>query len=325
MEPTGRAPHLVWLKSVGGRRRGMESTGHPGKFHAPSNQNGEGSFPQVRMVCQMEVTSHMLVASAFDSYKTNEMKLAEQLIDTTPDNSLTLFDRGFYSLSLLHRWANTGTRRHWLMPMRKNTQYTEVRKLGRQDRIIAIKTSPQARKQCPGLPDDIEVRQVRKTIKGKEVVILTSMTDPLRYPSADIVDLYGHRWEIEVGYREMKSSLLNNAFTLRSKKADMVKQELWGLLLSYNILRYQMVNMAKKIPGLHPNQLSFTTSAHAIIHVIYGFWLESAGSIPRGINHLLEEAEHHVLPIKREGRAYPRAVKPKAKKYPNKKNASQLN
>lgn len=67
-------------------------------FQAPSNQNSEGAFPQVRMVCQMEVTSHMLIASAFDSYKTNEMVLAEQLIDTTPDNSLTLFDRGFFSL-----------------------------------------------------------------------------------------------------------------------------------------------------------------------------------------------------------------------------------
>ncbi len=72
-------------------------------FQSASNQNGEGSFPQVRMVCQMELTSHMLVTSAFASYKTNEMILAEQLIETTPDYSLTMFDRGFYSLSLLHR------------------------------------------------------------------------------------------------------------------------------------------------------------------------------------------------------------------------------
>ncbi|MBO1273738.1 hypothetical protein J3L11_19270, partial [Shewanella sp. 4t3-1-2LB] len=42
--------------------------------------------------------------------------LAEQLIDTTPDNSLTLFDRGFYSLGLLNRWHQTGEARHWLMP-----------------------------------------------------------------------------------------------------------------------------------------------------------------------------------------------------------------
>ena len=43
------------------------------------------------------------------------------------------------------------------------------------------------------------------------------MTDPLRFPAADIVDLYSHRWEIELGYREMKQSLLGNRLTLRSR------------------------------------------------------------------------------------------------------------
>jgi hypothetical protein len=294
-------------------------------FKAPSNQNGEGAFPQVRMVCQMEVTSHMLVASAFDGYKTNEMVLAEQLIETTPDHSLTMFDRGFYSLGLLNRWSSTGEERHWLMPMRKGTQYSVVSKLGRNDKIIALQSSPQARKKYSDLSKTVEVRLITRTIKGKEVNILTSMTDAMRYPSAEIADLYSHRWEIEVGYREMKSSLLKNEFTLRSKKPEMVHQELWGLLLSYNIIRYQMVNMAKQIPGLHANQLSFTTSAHAIIHLIHSFWLEAAGTIPKRINNLLEEASHHVLPIKQEDRVYTRAIKPKAKKYPNKKNASQLN
>lgn len=295
-------------------------------FKCPSNQNGDGTFPQVRMVCQMELTSHLLVASAFDSYKTNEMVLAEKLIETTPDNSLTLFDRGFYSLGLLNRWHQTGRQRHWLMPMRKGTQFTVVRKLGRNDKIIELKSTAQAKKKFSDLTDSIQVRLLTKTIKGKEVNILTSMTDCMRFPSAEIVDLYAHRWEIEVGYREMKSSLLKNEFTLRSKKPEMVKQELWGLLLGYNIIRYQMVNMAKTIPGITANQLSFTTSASAIIHLIYGFWLESAGMIPKRINHLLDETEHHVLPIKREDRIYPRSVKAKARKYPIKKrNQSALN
>ena len=97
-------------------------------FKAPSNQNGDTSFPQIRMVCQMEVTSHMLIARAFDSYKTNEMKQAENLIETTPDNSLTMFDRGFFSLGLLNRWSCTGREHHWMIPMRKGTQYTIISK-----------------------------------------------------------------------------------------------------------------------------------------------------------------------------------------------------
>ncbi len=34
--------------------------------------------------------SHQLINSAFSDYRTNEMVLAEQLIEHTPDNSLTI-------------------------------------------------------------------------------------------------------------------------------------------------------------------------------------------------------------------------------------------
>jgi hypothetical protein len=47
----------------------------------------------------MELSSHLLVDSAFDSVSENEMNLAAKLIERIPDNSLTLFDKGFYSLT----------------------------------------------------------------------------------------------------------------------------------------------------------------------------------------------------------------------------------
>ena len=47
-------------------------------------------------------------------------------------------------------------------------------------------------------------RLVTRKIKGKDYQVLTSMIDPLRYPLKDIVGLYEHRWEIELGYREQK-------------------------------------------------------------------------------------------------------------------------
>lgn len=79
-------------------------------FGRTDNQHSKANYPQVRMVCQMELTSHLLTQSAFDSVDVNEMHLAEKLISDTPDNSLTLFDRGFYSLGLLNRWHSTGIR-----------------------------------------------------------------------------------------------------------------------------------------------------------------------------------------------------------------------
>ncbi len=74
-------------------------------------------YPQVKMVCQMELTSHLLTAAAFGTMKNSENELAEQLIEQTGDNTLTLMDKGYYSLGLLNAWSLAGEHRHW----RENT------------------------------------------------------------------------------------------------------------------------------------------------------------------------------------------------------------
>jgi len=104
----------------------------------------------------------------------------------------------------------------------------------------------------------------------------------------------------------------------------MIAQELWGVMLSYNLLRYQMVKMAQKKPGIYAKHLSFTTCAISIINLIHTMFIENAGRIPKSIEQLQAQVEHHILPIKRE-RAYPRRVKPKPSKYPNKKSQSAVN
>lgn len=308
--------------------RTPETPENRARYDSASNQHGDIAYPQVRMVCQMELTSHLLVGSAMDGYRSNEMKLAEQLIETTPDHSLTLFDRGFYSLGLLHQWQQAGTERHWLMPLRKGAQYEVIQRLGRQDAIVVLKTSPQARKQWPELPERLTARLLSKTVKGKVRQILTSLADPICFPSDEIVDLYSHRWEIELGFREMKQTLLDSSYTLRSKKPEMIEQELWGVLLSYNLLRYQMIEMSRHCPGVHPCELSFTSCTWAILGFLNGISADRSGNIPKYLAELHASAMHYVLPHRREDRVYPRSIKPKPSKYPERdknKNASQLN
>jgi len=293
-------------------------------FERTSNHHGKTSYPQVRMVCQMELTSHLLTNSAFDSVAINEMVLAERLIDDTPDHSLTLFDRGFYSLGLLHRWQTTGKMRHWLMPLKKNTQFETIRKLGKHDQIIRLTSCPQARKKWTDLPETIEARLLCKTVNGKPIKILTSMVNPMSFPSADIVDLYAHRWEIELGFREIKQSLLDNRFTLRSNQPELVRQELWGILLAYNLIRYKMVLMAKSLDGIYPNQLSFHGASLHIIHHLSMLPYVTPGNIPKYVMDIEKSAAQFVLPIRRE-RYYPRTLKCSKNRYPVRiKNAAHL-
>lgn len=292
-------------------------------FARTANAHAESSYPQVRMVCQMELTSHLLTAAAFDSVAVSETSLTETLIAQTPDHTLTLFDKGFYALGLLHQWHMMGTERHWLLPLKKGAQYRIIATNKPGDELIELTPSPQARKKWPDLPTTLRARLLTKTLKGKPVKILTSLVDIKRFPAADIVDLYAHRWEIELGYREMKQYLLQNRLTLRSKTPALIRQELWGVLLAYNLLRFQMAQMAYSLKSVEPNELSFTLAANFIIKELTLMPAVSPGRIPEVIRYMQEMAPVFVLPHRRE-RKYPRMVKRRPQRYPI-KNASQLN
>jgi hypothetical protein len=272
----------------------------------------------------MELSSHLITDSTFDDYKVNEMVLAEKLIETTPDNSLTLFDKGFYSLGLLHKWQTTGSERHWLIPLKKNVQYDVIQTLGRNDKLVQLSSNPRARKMWPTLPDTLVARLVTRKIKGKSYSVMTSMTDPMRYPSADIGDLYSHRWEIELGYREQKQYMLGNRLTLRSRLPALVKQERWGVLLTYNMVRYQMVKMCHTLKGDYlPYQLSFNGSLAQIMRLLVGLPYSTPGAIPRQLKYFYAMAESLILEPRRE-RSFPRSVKPRPARYARNKKAAHL-
>ena len=150
-------------------------------FPRQTHAGNPALYPQVKMVCQMELTSHLLTAAAFGTMKNSENELAEQLIEQTGDNTLTLMDKGYYSLGLLNAWSLAGEHRHWMISLRKGAQYEEIRKLGKGDHLVKLKTSPQARKKWPGLGNEVTARLLTVTRKGKVCHLLTSMTDAMRF------------------------------------------------------------------------------------------------------------------------------------------------
>ncbi|WCG82613.1 IS4 family transposase [Pectobacterium sp. A5351] len=273
-----------------------------------------GPYPQVKMVCQMELTSHLITAAAFGTMKDSEYTLAEQLIDQTADNTLTLLDKGYYSLGLLNAWKRAGEHRHWMIPLKKGTRYEEVRKLGKGDHLVQLKTTPQSRKKWPGLSTEVTARLLTYSRKGKTYQLLTSMTDGMRYPGGEMVELYSHRWEIELGYREIKQTMQLSRLTLRSKKPELVEQELWGVLLAYNLVRYQMIKMASQLKGYWPNQLSFSESCGLVMRMLMTLQGASPGRIPELLRDLESMGQMVKLPIRRE-RAFPRVVKERPYKY----------
>ncbi len=314
-----KTPHPNWhgltLHAVDGVVwRTPDTKDNDEHFGRTGNKTTISDYPQVRMVCHMELTSHLLNGASFDSVSKSEVDLTVPLIDNGPSNSLTIFDRGFYALGLLHKWQASGEEKHWLIPLRKGTQYTVIAKLGRGQELVELKLSPQAQKKWEDAPKTIQARLITKSIKGKEVRLLTSMTDAMKYPGADIAELYSHRWEIELGYREMKQYMLQNQLTLRSKTPELVTQELWGMLVAYNLLRFLMCQMAYNQKSVMPYQIGFKQASLFLIGQLQLLPAVAPGRIPEVMSYILAMSESFILPERRE-RAYPRAVKKRPCRY----------
>lgn len=112
--------------------------------------------------------------------------------------------------------------------------------------------------------------------------------------------------------------------TLRSKKPELVEQELWGVLLAYNLVRYQMIKMAEHLKGYWPNQLSFSESCGMVMRMLMTLQGASPGRIPELMRDLASMGQLVKLPTRRET-AFPRVVKERPGNTPQpRKRASQL-
>ena len=78
--------------------------------------------------------------------------------------------------------------------------------------------SHQARKRNPFLSEYWYARAVTYAVAGEEKTVFTSL--PAKHYSAQqVARLYHERWEIELGFRDIKCSMQKNTMTLRSKRA----------------------------------------------------------------------------------------------------------
>lgn len=156
-----------------------------------------------------------------------------------------------------------------------------VRKLGRGDELVQLKASLQARKQWLALPEVLTARLLNRSVDG----------------------------------------MLDSRWAFRRKLPELVRQELWGVLLTYNPGRYQMVRMAFELKGDHlPYQLSFSCAISEIMRLLITLPLASPGKMPGELRMLYEQARWLVLP----GRSYPQELRVKSRKYPEKKKLVTL-
>lgn len=288
-------------------------------FGAPRGGCGaEGAYPQLRLVALFALRSHLLVRASFGPYKVGEATYARELWSALPDQSLCIVDKNFFAAHALLPLARDGTQRHWLIRAKKNKKWRVLERLGEDDLLVEMEVSHHARKADPSLPKLWTARAIRYQRQGFQPQwLLTSLLDAAAYPAQEIVALYHERWEIELAYDEIKTEMLEREESLRSKSPQRIAQELWGVLLAYNLVRLEMQSVAD-CAGVEPTRISFVAS----LHLIRDEWILDAaaapGAIPRHLRKLRANLKRFILPPRRPDRRYPRAVKIIGSGYPAK-------
>jgi hypothetical protein len=282
-------------------------------FGRPQTSRATAGYPQLRVVALMVLRSHLLAAVAAGPYAVGEFPLAQFLIDLLAAHSLLIIDRGFFSYLLFQRITSRAA--HWLIRNKRRIKYHRLRLLGPGDELVEITPHRSLRRLHPELPRTFAARAIHYHIPGfRPEVLLTSLLDPHAYPAAEIIKLYHERWELEMGFDEIKTHALERQESLlRSKTPTRVTQELWGILLAYNLLRLEMEHVAR-LNAVPPNRISFRHALMLVRNFLVSAWLAAPGVLPRRLDSLHQEIRLLILPPRRK-RAYPRAVKIKMSTY----------
>jgi hypothetical protein len=230
------------------------------RFGRPPASRGQSGFPQLRLLTLAETGTHALFAVALDRYTTSEVGLAPPLLARLQPGMLCLADRAFAGFELWRTAAASGADLLWRV--RRNQVLPCCERLPDGSYLSRLYASPKQRRHDEG---GQVVRVIDYRLEGimdAEPLyrLVTTLLDPGAAPAPELAALYHERWESERTFAELKVTLPGERLMLRSRRADLVEQELYGLLLVHFALR-RLMHEASQRAGCDPDQLSFV---HAV-------------------------------------------------------------
>jgi Insertion element 4 transposase N-terminal/Transposase DDE domain len=289
----------------------FEHFGKPG-----TARGGDAAYPQVRILGIMDLGLRMLYSARVGPLSQGELTMARDALGELPNDSVCLMDRGFSSFAHFHSQLHDATNRHFLCRASLRSKY-EVQELLDDGSLIAVlHPSPQVRKENPEITGPLKIRVVDYQVEGHGVCrLFTSLLDHKRFPARAVAELYHERWELELAFDELKTDMLNRKECLRSKYPDGVEQEVWSILLTYNLIRREMA-LTAQAHNAKPSTMSFKASMLFIHDFFVSYATDPAtGRLPERLRKLREDLWRYRLPARRSERSAPRQVKIKMSAY----------
>ena len=286
-------------------------------FGKPGGRNGksDAGYPQLRVATLMNLATRIIEHASFGPYATSEHTLARVFWAEIPDKSITIMDRGFINYKAFIEYIESGAEKHILVRMKSKLTYQVLEILPDGSILATIHPTASVKRENQGIRDSLTVRIIEyQHDEGKPCRIMTTLIDHVKYSAKSLIELYHERWEIEISYDEIKTHMLETKECLRSKKPVLVEQELWGLLLTYNLVRREML-LAAEEHQLPPARISFRSSLLWIRNFWLTAWRTNPYNIPKHLGQLRSTLDVLILPERRSKRRYPRHVKIKMSNF----------
>lgn len=232
-------------------------------FGYPPSSRGSSAFPQLRLVNLVECGTHVITAAQLGSCRQSEQTLAERLLpEHLRSDELLMADRGFYSFKLWSLATQCGGKLLWRV---KSTVKLPVEECLSDGSYLSTTYELHGRNR----KNSHRVRVVEFTLVdeegqlGERYRLVTNLLVPEEAPAAELAALYHERWEVENVFDELKTHLRGASTVLRSKKPELVKQEMWGFLLAHFAIRQLMIQAADKA-AIDPDRLGFTNAVWVV-------------------------------------------------------------
>ena len=232
-------------------------------FGLPGASRGESAFPQLRFVALVENGTHVLFGARLGRFADGETTLAYGALAALRPGMLCLADRQFFGHALWQAAAATGADLLWRG--KHNLRLPREAALADGSYLTTIYPSDKDRRHRTG---GVRVRVVEYRLEGVAEAdplyrLLTTILEPARAPAAELAALYHERWEIEGAFAELKTRLRGARAVLRSKTPELVRQEVWGLLLAHFAMRGLMHEAALRADE-DPDRLSFSHAVRVV-------------------------------------------------------------
>jgi hypothetical protein len=294
-------------------------------YPQPGAQQPGCGFPLLKLVGVFSLATGVLLDYAKGNKHQHELGLLQRLLHQFKPGDLMLADRGFSTFTLLALLLSRGVHSLFRLHHARPADLRKGKRLGKNDRLFVWRKPWlwQRPRYLPkaiwkAIPEQLPVRVLRFSLhvpgfRVRSVTLVTTLLDPEKYPAEELAFLYAQRWQIELWFRDIKTSM--GMEVLRCKSPKLVHKELEMFLIAYNLIRCLMARASLRFQ-VGMGCLSFKGTVDSVRQFAAAIAQARSRKKQRQLlEKLLEVVARDQLP-ERSGRHEPRAVKRRPKPYP---------